>query len=180
MSLYPIKTWCPRPLKRRNWAERMPEPRARGGETGGLLPSWPMPAVWEEGDTRGLWPPQTVPAAWEEGRGGGGDSSGLALHTMWTDSETCPGQVVLHSQQSAEVTLGGKRTASRRRCWPVVGFGVHQTLGGPVCWAGVSLLNFSRKQVAQRGMDFCNSGNKHLCLAKLLWAESVPVSLGGK
>lgn len=138
----------------------MPEPWARGGETGGLLPSWTMPAVWEEGR--------------------GGDSSGLALPTMWTDSETCPIQVVPHSQQSTEITLGGKRTARRRRGWLVVGFRVHQTLGGPICWAGISLLNFSRKQVAQRGMDFRNSGNKHLCLAKPLWAESVPGSLGGK
>lgn len=138
----------------------MPEPWARGGDTGGLLPSWTMPAVWEEGR--------------------GGDSSGLALPTMWTDSETCPIQVVPHSQQSTEITLGGKRTARRRRGWLVVGFRVHQTLGGPICWAGISLLNFSRKQVAQRGMDFRNSGNKHLCLAKPLWAESVPGSLGGK
>lgn len=112
----------------------MPEPWARGGDAGGLLPSWTMPAVWEEGR--------------------GGDSSGLALPTVWTDSETCPIQVVPHSQQSAEITLGGKGTASRRRGWLVVGFRVHQTLGGPICWAGISLLNFSRKQVAQRGMDF--------------------------
>lgn len=138
----------------------MPEPWARGGDAGGLLPSWTMPAVWEEGR--------------------GGDSSGLALPTVWTDSETCPIQVVPHSQQSAEITLGGKGTASRRRGWLVVGFRVHQTLGGPICWAGISLLNFSRKQVAQRGMDFRNSGNKHLCLAKPLWAESVPGSLEGK
>lgn len=139
-----------------------------------------MAEPWARGGDTGACSPQTVPAVWEEGRAGGGDSSGLALPTMWTDSETCRGQVVPHSQQSAEITLGGKRTTSRRRGWLVVGFRVHQALGGPIFWAGISLLNFSRKQVAQRGMDFRNSGNKHLCLAKPLWAASVPDSLGGK
>lgn len=49
----------------------MPEPRARGGETGGLLPSQPMPAVWEEGDTGGLWPPRLCPLSGRKAEGEG-------------------------------------------------------------------------------------------------------------